>query len=81
MTKLSEAVERVKRNTMDRETWENHRFIRFEDLVTLVRALEERKAALRVFMGEDELFIVSIGGNPIAIEKFLTSARAALKEE
>jgi hypothetical protein len=82
MTKLSEAVDRLKADIgPTAATIDGCVNVDAGDISTILRALEERTAALRVFMGEDERFTVSIGGNPIAIERFLASARAALKEE
>lgn len=46
-------------------------------IVQAVNAHDELVAALRCFL-EDERFLVSVGGNPIVVDRMLGQARTAL---
>lgn len=42
--------------------------------------LEALMTVLKVFLGHDQRFQIAIGGNPLAIEKMLSSARRSLTD-
>jgi hypothetical protein len=43
-----------------------------------VMEIDRLRDALAIFLGHDERFQIAVGGNPIAVEKMMESARAVL---